>query len=77
MPPVQPRVQGAGSQELGLDESRWEQYRLYVSDLLHGDLDVAAESEGSADELIEPLKNTLPMIALGTLFAIVFGTITG
>ena len=28
-------------------------------------------------ELVEPLKNTLPMIALGTLFAIVFGTLTG
>jgi ABC-type dipeptide/oligopeptide/nickel transport system permease component len=29
------------------------------------------------DELIDPLLNTLPMIALGTGFAIVFGIITG
>ena len=28
-------------------------------------------------ELIEPIKNSLPMIALGTLFAIVFGTSWG
>ena len=26
---------------------------------------------------MEPLKNTMPMIALGTLFAILFGTLTG
>ena len=25
-------------QELGLDKSTWEQYRLYVTGLLHGDL---------------------------------------
>ena len=28
-------------------------------------------------ELIDPIKNTLPMIALGTLFSIVFGIIVG
>ena len=28
-------------------------------------------------ELVEPIKNSLPMIALGTLFAIVFGTLVG
>ena len=28
-------------------------------------------------ELWEPLKNTIPMVALGTLFSIVFGTLTG
>jgi ABC-type dipeptide/oligopeptide/nickel transport system permease component len=65
-------------QELGLDESRWEQYELYVSDLLHGDLGTSLRSQKEVrGELVEPLKNTLPMIALGTLFAIVFGTITG
>jgi ABC-type dipeptide/oligopeptide/nickel transport system permease component len=65
-------------QELGLDESRWEQYKLYVSDLLHGDLGTSLRSQKEVrGELVEPLKNTLPMIALGTLFAIVFGTITG
>ena len=64
--------------ELGLDESQWTQYRLYVSGLLHGDLGTSLRTQKEVrTELVEPIKNTLPMIALGTLFAIVFGTITG
>ena len=76
---MQPRVQGASPrQELGLDKSTWEQYRLYVTGLLHGDLGTSLRTQKEVrDELVEPIKNTLPMIALGTLFAIVFGTITG
>ncbi|MGH3029145.1 MAG: ABC transporter permease, partial [Gaiellaceae bacterium] len=41
-------------QELGLDESRWEQYKLYVSDLLHGDLGTSLRSQKEVrGELIE------------------------
>jgi ABC-type dipeptide/oligopeptide/nickel transport system permease component len=65
-------------QELGLDKSIGEQYRLYLTGLLHGDLGQSLRTQKEVrSELWEPLKNTLPMIALGTLFAIVLGTITG
>jgi ABC-type dipeptide/oligopeptide/nickel transport system permease component len=64
--------------ELGLDESKWEQYQLYVTDLLQGDLGRSLRTQKEVkSELWEPLKNTLPMIGLGVLFAIIFGTITG
>jgi peptide/nickel transport system permease protein len=64
--------------ELGLDKSLWEQYRLYLGGLLHGDLGSSLRSEKPVTgELWEPLRNTLPMIALGTAFSIVFGTIVG
>jgi ABC-type dipeptide/oligopeptide/nickel transport system permease component len=64
--------------ELGLDRSKWEQYRLYVIDLLRADLGSSLRSEKAVmGELWEPLKNTLPMIALGTVFSIVMGVAGG
>jgi peptide/nickel transport system permease protein len=64
--------------QLGLDKSKWEQYRLYMSDLFHGNLGSSLRSEKSVgSELWEPIKNTIPMIALGTLFSIVFGVAAG
>jgi ABC-type dipeptide/oligopeptide/nickel transport system permease component len=64
--------------ELGLDKSKWEQYWLYLQDLAQGDMGRSfVTREPVTDELIDPLLNTLPMIALGTVFAIVFGIITG
>jgi ABC-type dipeptide/oligopeptide/nickel transport system permease component len=64
--------------ELGLDKSKWEQYRLYLADLAHGDLGNSLRSERPVrGELWEPIKNTVPMVALGYVFSIVFGTIAG
>jgi ABC-type dipeptide/oligopeptide/nickel transport system permease component len=64
--------------DLGLDKSKWEQYRLYLQDLAHGDLGSSVRSQRPVwDELVPSIKNTLPMIALGYLFSIVLGTIVG
>jgi ABC-type dipeptide/oligopeptide/nickel transport system permease component len=64
--------------ELGLDKSKWEQYRIYLWDLAHGDMGRSLRStEPVTTVLWEPLKNTIPMIALGTFFAIVLGIATG
>jgi peptide/nickel transport system permease protein len=64
--------------ELGLDKSKWEQYQIYLGDLLQGDMGRSLRTEQPVtSELWEPLKNTLPMVALGTTFAIVFGILTG
>jgi ABC-type dipeptide/oligopeptide/nickel transport system permease component len=65
-------------QDLGLDKSKWEQYRIYLGDLAHGDLGKSVRSQRPVwDELWPSIKNTIPMIALGYLFSIVFGTIVG
>src|SRR6188508_172535 len=65
-------------EQLGLDQSKWEQYKIYLSDLAHGDLGKSLRSEAPVTrELWPPLKNTLPMVALGTLFSIVFGVLAG
>jgi peptide/nickel transport system permease protein len=65
-------------QQLGLDKSKWQQYTIYLGDLAHGNLGRSLRTERPvAGELWEPLKNTVPMVALGTLFSIVLGIITG
>ena len=65
-------------QELGLDEPWYVQYKLYLTDLAHGDLGNSLRTQKEVrTELWEPLKNTIPMVALGTIFAIIFGTLTG
>lgn len=64
--------------ELGLDKSKWEQYQVYLADLARGDLGRSLRSERPVtSELWEPIRNTIPMIALGSAFAILLGTIVG
>jgi ABC-type dipeptide/oligopeptide/nickel transport system permease component len=64
--------------ELGLDKSKFVQYKRYLGDLVHGDLGSSVRSQQPVwDELWPSIKNTMPMIALGYVFAIVFGTIVG
>jgi len=64
--------------ELGLDKSKWEQYKIYLVDLAHGDMGRSLRTEEPVRSILwEPIKTTVPMVALGTLFAIVFGIATG
>jgi ABC-type dipeptide/oligopeptide/nickel transport system permease component len=64
--------------QLGLDKSKWEQYWLYLGDLAHGNLGSSLRTEKPVTtEIWDPIKNTLPMIALGTFFSIVLGTMVG
>jgi ABC-type dipeptide/oligopeptide/nickel transport system permease component len=64
--------------ELGLDKSKWTQYRLYVAGLLHGDLGKSLRTQNPVTtELWPSIKNTMPMLALGTVFAVVFGILVG
>jgi ABC-type dipeptide/oligopeptide/nickel transport system permease component len=68
----------AQRKELGLDKSKFEQYVLYIKGLAHGDLGKSLRSEQPVWEQIWPaVRKTMPMIALGTLFSIVFGVLTG
>ncbi len=73
-----PQFKEIQRRELGLDKSKWEQYRLYMTDLAHGDLGNSLRFEKPVTTLLwEPLRNTIPMVALGTIFSIIFGTLTG
>ncbi len=64
--------------ELGLDRPLYQQYLLYIGNLLHGDMGRSLRTQQSVlTELWPDIWNTVPMIALGTLFSIVFGIIVG
>src|SRR5262249_31631244 len=55
-----------------------EQYEIYLGRLAHLDLGRSDRSHKPVrSELWEPLKNTLLMLTLGTVFSIVFGLLTG
>jgi ABC-type dipeptide/oligopeptide/nickel transport system permease component len=65
-------------QSLGLDQSKLKQYWLYIDNLAHGDMGRSLRTQESVwSTLWGPLKNTMPMVILGTVFSIVFGIITG
>jgi peptide/nickel transport system permease protein len=73
-----PEYREALREELGLDKSKLEQYGIYLKGLLQGDLgDSFVTRQPVWDELEGPLLNTLPMIALGTIFAILLGVLVG
>jgi ABC-type dipeptide/oligopeptide/nickel transport system permease component len=78
VPHATPETRLAIKRQFGLDKSRWEQYVLYLQQLAHGNLGVSfANSQPVTDNLRTALINSIPMVALGTLFAIVLGTLTG
>jgi ABC-type dipeptide/oligopeptide/nickel transport system permease component len=64
--------------ELGLDKSKWQQYRIYLQNLAQGDFGRSFQNRQPVlPQLWQPLLNTLPMLLLGTFFSIVLGLITG
>ena len=64
--------------EFGLDKSKGAQYVIFLKQLARGNLGVSfANQQPVWDNLRTALLNTLPMVFIGTLFAIVFGILTG
>ena len=65
-------------QEYGLDKSAPEQYLIYLKTTASGDLGRSFVSERPVtSELWESIRNTVPMILLGTILAIGLGLATG
>src|SRR5438105_14949568 len=66
------------TREFGLDKSKWEQYLIYLKQLARGNMGISYENQQPVvANLKTDLANTIPMVALGTVFAIVLGVITG
>jgi ABC-type dipeptide/oligopeptide/nickel transport system permease component len=78
VPHATQELRQALKREFGLDKSKAAQYGIYLKQLAHGNLGVSfTNQQPVSHNLWEALKNTLPMVALGTIFAVVFGTLTG
>lgn len=78
VPHATPETRLALKKQFGLDKSKGEQYVLYLKQLAHGNLGVSfANSQPVRSNLRTAIANSIPMVLLGTLFAIVVGTLTG
>jgi ABC-type dipeptide/oligopeptide/nickel transport system permease component len=78
VPHATQELRHALKQQFGLDKSKAAQYGIYLKQLAHGNMGVSfANQQPVSHNLWVALKNTLPMVALGTIFAVIFGTLTG
>jgi ABC-type dipeptide/oligopeptide/nickel transport system permease component len=78
VPHASPQLQHALTVEFGLDKPKWQQYFIYLAQLAHGNMGISfAYQQPVTHLLIADLKNTIPMVTVGTLAAIVVGVFTG
>jgi ABC-type dipeptide/oligopeptide/nickel transport system permease component len=64
--------------EFGLDKPKWEQYLIYLRQLAHGNMGVSFVYQQPVSQLlIGDLKNTIPMVTVGTALSIIVGVFTG
>jgi peptide/nickel transport system permease protein len=78
VPHATPETRLALKKQFGLDKSKFQQYLIYLQQLAHGNLGISfANSQPVSKNLKTALINTVPMVFLGTLFAILLGTLTG
>jgi ABC-type dipeptide/oligopeptide/nickel transport system permease component len=78
VPNATPELQQSLEEQFGLDKPLWQQYVIYLQQLLHGNLGISfSNQQPVAENLREALANTIPMVALGTVVAIIVGVVTG
>lgn len=78
VPSATPQLTQSLLREFGLNKSLWAQYWHYIWQTVHFNLGVSySNGQPVADNLRIALGNTVPMVALGTILAIVFGMVTG
>jgi ABC-type dipeptide/oligopeptide/nickel transport system permease component len=78
VPHATPETRLAIKRQFGLDKSKFQQYWIYLGQLVRGNLGISfANSQPVSKNLRTALINTIPMVLIGTVFAILLGTLTG
>jgi ABC-type dipeptide/oligopeptide/nickel transport system permease component len=78
VPHATPELHNELKRQFGLDKSKGAQYVIYLKQLVRGNLGVSfANQQPVSHNLWVALKNTIPMVLIGTLFSIILGTLTG
>jgi len=78
VPKASPQLVHALTVEFGLDKPKWQQYLIYLRELAHGNMGISFTYQQPVSHLlIADLKNTIPMVTVGTVAAIVVGVVTG
>ena len=78
VPNATPALRQALAHQFGLDAPKWEQYFIYLKQLLHGNLGISYINGLPVwHNLQTALAHTIPMVGLGTALAIVLGVWSG
>jgi ABC-type dipeptide/oligopeptide/nickel transport system permease component len=78
VPRATPQLKAALTKEFGLDKPLLVQYVLYLKQLTHLNMGVSfANQQPVWNNLRTALANTIPMVSVGTAFAIVMGILSG
>jgi ABC-type dipeptide/oligopeptide/nickel transport system permease component len=78
VPHATPQLRHALTVEFGLNRPKWEQYLIYLRELAHGNLGISfAYQQPVSSLLLTALANTIPMVTIGTVGAIIVGIATG
>ncbi len=78
VPRATPALRAALARHFGLDQPLWRQYLAYLGRLAHGDLGVSFDNQQPVwHNLRAALANTLPLVLVATLVAILFGVVVG
>lgn len=78
VPGGSPELTAALRRQFGLDLPLWDQYWIYLGRLASGDLGVSfATQEPVGVRLAEAFANTLPLVTVGLLLALVLGLVSG
>jgi ABC-type dipeptide/oligopeptide/nickel transport system permease component len=72
------KLQHALAVEFGLNKPKWEQYLIYLKNLFQGNMGISFANQQPVSHLLwADLKNTIPMVTVGTVAAIIVGVATG
>ncbi|MBX3090803.1 MAG: ABC transporter permease [Cryobacterium sp.] len=78
VPNASPALKKALEEQFGLDRPIWDQYLLYLKGLFTGNLGISYSNRQPVfDNLMEAFGNTLPMVSIGTILAIILGIAVG
>jgi peptide/nickel transport system permease protein len=73
-----PEIVGAAMQRWGLDKSLFEQYRIYIGNLAHGDMGTSFRTKGPVlSDLSTRLPATLELTFCALIIAVVIGVALG
>ena len=78
VPHASPALRHALTVEFGLNRPKWLQFLIYLRELVHGNMGISfATQQPVWSTLLADLKNTVPMVTVGTILSISVGVVTG
>lgn len=78
IPNASPQLRRALAHLFGLDKGKWEQYVIYLQQLVRGNLGISYAYQRSVfSVLMSAAANTVPMVLLGTVAGIALGVLSG